>query len=474
MWLDELSENLLSGRLDIIFQYGRPQLGGEQLAMTHEEPRRLLGQPTPFVGREQKLGMLESILANCIADSVARAVGVVAPPGFGKSRLRHEFVRQATQRHPELVVVLGRGDLMHAGASYGILGQALRGLCGLVGDEPPAVQQQRLRERLGLHLARGPEATRVVHFLGEMCGVSFLDDGDRALTAARRDPKVMLDQVTQAFVEWMRCECQHAPMLLILEDLHWGDALTVQLLIKSLNDLAEQPLLILTLGRPEVQELFPTFWNARYIQELPLRPLSRRAAEHLAREVLGRALGVVDTAIVDRIVNQGAGHPLFLEELIRSVAERRGDTLPETVLAMLLARLSQLDPGARRALRAASVFGETFTSANVAALIHGDAQAGNAGESLAVLVRAEYIEELRDGRESGAERYKFRHALVRDAAYSLFTDDNRVAAHRLAGAHLERSGGADPAVLAEHALRGEEPERAAGFFAAAASQALGR
>lgn len=463
--LDGLTGNLLSGRLDIVEHHGLTELVGAQNPMAREGQRLLLGQPAPFVGREPEFGALESMLSVCIDDSAACAVGVVAPPGLGKSRLRHEFVCHATRKYPDLVVVLGRGDLMHPGGSYGSMCQALHRLCGLVGGESYVVQQQRMRERLGLHLTGTPEANaRVMCFLGEQCGVS-LCEGDRLLTAARRDPRVMLDQVERAFIEWLRCECVQAPVLLILEDLQWGDTLSVQLVVRSLRELAELPLFVLALGRPEVRELFPVFWNARHIQELPLRVLSRRAAERLTREVLGRVVGTVDPKVVARIVEQGAGHPLFLEELIRSVIERRGDALPETVLAMLLVRLSPLDPRARRALRASSVFGETFTRASVAALLGPDTSPGDLEFSLAALIRAECIEPQREGREVGAERYKFRHGLLRDAAYSLFTDDERVAAHRLARLYLEHSGGVDPGVLAGHALRGNESEHAAGFQA---------
>lgn len=473
VWLDPRTGELLSGRLDVVQHAGRIQLVAEQALVASEDERRLLGQPAPFVGRDQELGTLESVLASCVGDSVARAVGVVGPPGLGKSRLRHELVRAARQRYPSLVVVLGRGDPMQAGAPYAILGGALRGLCGLVGGEPAEQQQQRLRERLGLHL-RGV-ADAVVHtvaFLGVLCGVRFPDEGHRALQTARTSPKVMHEQVTHAFLTWLRAECRAAPVLLVLEDLHWGDALSVQLISEALRELAELPLLVLALARPEVQALFPSFWHARCLQELPLRPLSRRAAEQLSREVLSRTIGAgALTSTVARIVEQGAGHPLLLEELLRSAAEGRGDALPETVLAMLLARLSQLDAGARQTLRAASVYGESFTRAGVAALAEGEA-AAELELSLAALVRGECIERERGVGEADAEHYKFRHALVREAAYSLLTDDNRVVAHRLAGAYLERCGDVEPALLAEHAERGLDRERAVQWFLAAARQAL--
>ena len=476
VWLDPRTGELLSGRLDIASHSGRIQLVGEQTFEPREGERRLLGLPAPFVGREQELGTLESALATCVADSVARAIGVIAPPGLGKSRLRHEFMRAARLRHPALTVVFGRGDLMQAGAPYAIVGGGLRGLCGLVGGEPLAQQQQRLRERIGLHLGgSGPAdadaVTRTVDFLGELCGVRFPGEGHRALQTARTSPKAMHEQVTHAFLSWLRRECEAGPVLLVLEDLHWGDALSVQLVAQALQELAELPLLVLALARPEVQALFPSFWSARVLQELPLRALSRRAAERLSHEVLRGALGAVaSVATVARIVEQGAGHPLLLEELLRGAAEGR-DALPETVLAMLLARLSQLDPAARQTLRAASVYGESFTRAGVAALAEGEA-ATDLDLSLAALLRAECIERQRELGEAGLERYKFRHALVRDAAYSLLTEENQVVAHRLAGAYLARCGDAEPALLAEHAERGLDHALATQYFLAAARQAL--
>jgi tetratricopeptide (TPR) repeat protein len=471
VWLDVLTEDLLAGRVRIEHDHGRARAVREQDPPTGEDVRRLLGQPTPCVGREPELATLESILSTCITDSVARAASVVAPPGMGKSRLRHEFLRRAAQRHPELLVLLGRGEIMHVGAPYGMLGQALRRLCGLDGGEPDAVRIERLRERLALRLA-GTAAAQVVAFLGELCGVRFPDEAIAAMPAARSDPRLMHEQVKLAFVDWLRAECQVGPVLLVLEDLHWGDALTVQLLEQALRELAELPLFVLALVRPEAQDQFASFWSLSALHVLPLQALTRRACEQLAQQVLQRTLGhAPDAEAVHRVVAQSAGHPLYLEELIRAVAEGRRDALPETVLAMLMARLSQLDAGARQVLRAASVFGETFTRDGLAALLR-DERAVDVSATLAMLVRTEFVEPQREGRGTAHERFKFRHALVRDAAYSLLTEDNRVLSHGLACAHLEQAGGADPAVLAEHAYQGNALELAARFSIEAGQRAL--
>ena len=472
VWLDALTEDLLAGRVRIEHEHGRALAVRDQDAEADESVRRLLGQPTPCVGREPELAMLESILATCIADSVARAACVVAPPGMGKSRLRHEFLRRAAQRHPELRVLLGRGEIMNVGAPYAMLGQALRRLAGLVGGEPDAERTERLRDRLRLRLA-GTAAAPLVGFLGEVCGVRFPDDGSPTMHAARSDPRLMHEQVKLAFVDWLRAECQAGPVLLVLENLHWGDALTVQLLEQVLREFVELPLFVLTTARPVAREQFPAFWASSALQVLPLLALTRRACERLAQEVLQRALGHAPSPeTVDRVVAQSAGHPLYLEELIRAVAEGRSDALPETVLAMLMARLSQLDAGARHVLRAASVFGEVFTRGGLTALLRDEPHAVDVDATLAMLVRAEFVEPQRDGWGTAQQRFKFRHALVRDAAYSLLADDNRILWHRLACAHLEQSSGADPAVLAEHAYHGNALELAAGFYIAAAQRAL--
>jgi serine/threonine protein kinase len=472
VWLDTLTEDLLAGRLQIEHEDGRARAVRAQDPATGEDVRRLLGQPTSCVGREQELATLESILSTCIGDSVARAAGVVAPPGMGKSRLRHEFLHRAAQHHPELVVLLGRGEIMNVGAPYGMLGQALRRLCGLAGGEPDAVRTERLRERLGLHLA-GTSAAQVVAFLGELCGVCLSGDRIPAMHAARSDPRMMHEHVKLAFLDWLRAECLVAPVLLVLEDLHWGDALTVQLLEQALRELAELPLFVFTLARPEAQAQFPSFWASSSLQVLPLQVLTRRVCERLAQEVLQYALGhAPDAETVAHVVAQAAGHPLYLEELIRAVAEGRHDTLPETVLAMLMARLSQLDAGARQMLRVASVFGETFTRGGLAALLRDEQRTVDADATLAMLVRAEFIEPQRDGWAAPQTRFKFRHALVRDAAYSLFTEGNRIISHRLACAYLEQSGGADPVVLAEHAYQGNALELAARFYIEAGQRAL--
>jgi eukaryotic-like serine/threonine-protein kinase len=186
------------------------------------------------------------------------------------------------------------------------------------------------------------------------------------------------------------------------------------------------------------------------------------------RQVLGDGVGA---EIVERIVAQAEGHAFYLEELIRALAEGKGAALPETVLAMVEARLAGLEGEARRVLRAASVFGEVCWESAVAELLGGETRRAEANEWLARLVEREVLVRRSTSRFPGELEVAFRHALLREGAYAMLTEDDRTLGHRLAGSWLEEHGEADAMVLAEHFERGAEGARAGGFYLRAAQQA---
>jgi tetratricopeptide (TPR) repeat protein len=462
--LDEVSAGLLGAG----FRLSRSDSGtfllqGEQLSADASRP--LLGKPTPCVGREQELALLNFTFDTCAEEPTARALLVTAPAGGGKSRLRHEFLRRLEGGGRQVLVLLGRGDPMTVGASYGLLGQAVRRLCGIVDGERLEAHRERLLQRVALHLPDA-EAREAVEFLGELCTIPFPDEGSTRLRAARADPRLMSAQVSRALVAFLRAECAHCPVLLVLEDLHWSDALTIKLVDELLRDLSEQPLLVLALARPEVKEAFPGLWGRR-LQELPLSGLNRKAGARLVREVLGAQ---VSDSVIQRVVEQSDGNALFLEELIRMAAEGRGEAAPETVLAVLQGRLSRMDPGARQVLLAASFFGRTFWAGGVAALLGWQSERTELEKHLRQLVEQEVIELLPSSRFPAETEYRFRHALVRDAAYGLLPDSQRPVGHQRAATWLEQLGESEAVVLAAHYHQGQQLERAASFYTRAAEQ----
>ncbi|MBJ6760080.1 protein kinase [Myxococcaceae bacterium JPH2] len=467
-----LLDEVTAGLLGPDFQLTRPRedlflLRGAQVDA--DESRPLLGKPTPCVGREQELALLELTFNTCVQESSAQAVLVKAPAGLGKSRLRHEFLRRLRRQEQPVLELLGRGDPMSAGSADGLIGQALRRLCGMTGAEPLGPRRERLAERIGRHLPAAHQA-EVTGFLGELCGVPFPESHHPRLSAARGNPQLLSTQVGRALVTFLRAECAQQPVLLVLEDLHWGEAHTVRLLDETLRELAEQPFMVLALARPDVEHLLPTS-GARRMQELPLRGLSRKAEARLAREVLGAE---VPEAVIERLVEHAAGNPLFLEELIRGEAEGRGEAAPRTVLAMIQARLGRLEPRARQVLLAASFYGRAFWGNGVLALLGEAMPPAELEHWLRRLVDLEWVEPQDSSRFPEQVEYRFRHALVRDAAHGLVPDDDKAAGHDLAGRWLERTGERDPHVLAEHFRLGAKPERAIPYFLLAAEHLFDR
>ncbi|HEX8111486.1 MAG TPA: AAA family ATPase, partial [Kofleriaceae bacterium] len=466
--LDEVSAGLLDARFDVVEGDTGPMLLGERAVI--QGARTLLGRPTSCVGRDWELGALAGILDECIDESSARAAIVTAAAGMGKSRLRAEFVARTRQRCPEAAIWVGRGDSLRAGSTLDLLAQALRGALGIHGGEPLAERHDQIRTRVTEHIPAA-DHNRIIEFLGELVGAPFPDDrASGALRTARQDAQLMSEQMRKAWLDFLDAETSAHPVLLVLEDLHWGDFGTMQFIDTALRDRAAQPWMVLALARPEVFDVFPRLWaDRRSVQTIRLKELGRKASERLVRQVLGDSVG---PETIERLVHQADGNAFYLEELIRAAAEGKDRALPETVLAMVETRLARLAAEARRVLRAASVFGELCWESGVAALLGGAMSGAMVGEWLTQLVGQEVLTMRPSSRFSGERELAFRHALLREGAYATLTEDDRRLAHGLAGDWLESHGETDPMVLASHFERGGDGVRAARHYKRAVEQAV--
>ncbi len=462
--IDELTAGLLGPTFDVSGDAGGLVLRGRR---EREANRTLLGRPSPCVGRERELALLVGVWAECSSEPVARAVLVTGAAGVGKSRVRHEFLSAVEARHQAVEVWIGRGDPMGAGSPFAMVAQALRGAVGLREGEPDEVGRQKLRARVGRHVPRD-DLQRVTEFLGELVGIPFSDASSLTLRSARDNAVLMGDQMRRAWEDFVTAECRAQPVLIVLDDLHWGDLPTVKLIDAALRNLHELPLMVLALARPEVNEAFPRLWAERELVHVALSGITRKASEKLVREMLGKA----PDATVNRLIERAGGNAFYLEELIRAVAEGAGDTLPETVLAMAQARLEALEPEARRVLRAASVFGQVFWAGGVVALLGGKQSEREVRDWLLELTAREVLTARGEGRIAGEEEYVFRHALLREAGYATLTRHDAALGHGLAATWLERIGERDAVTLAEHHERSGRPIGAIDWYRKAAEHAL--
>ena len=422
-------------------------------------PRTLVGKVTPLVGRDRELASLHAAFQECVDEGVSRAVVVTGPAGIGKSRLRYELLDRVSRAEPRPLVLVARGSPIAADSALGLLSAAVRRFAGILDGEPTAEQWRKLSARVGRRLS-----ARAAARLGELGSLPEVEaEGGKP----RRDAMLAGDLMRAAWIEWLEAECAERPVALVLEDLQWGDRASVAFVGAALRAMPEQPFFVFALGRPEVHDRFPGSWIEGSSLGIRLGPLTTKASERLARAALGKD---ASADAVQRIVERAEGNAFYLEELIRAVSDGAGEALPDTVLGMVQARLDALGAEAKRVVRAASFFGQTFWRGGVTALL-GEASP-RVADALARLVAAEVVA-LRDAAcFPGEDEYVFRHALLCDAAYTMIPDDDRRVGHRLAGSWLEGAGAVDPAILAAHFDRSGDAALAARHHLVSAEKAL--
>jgi tetratricopeptide (TPR) repeat protein len=473
--IDEATASLIAGRFEVTSDRRSPVLVGER--PTAERLRVLLGRPTPFVGRERERAALLGSFEDCVRERRPVGALVTGPAGCGKSRLRDEVSRGLLEVAPRTVIWHAQGDPIAGRSPLAILRELLACAGGYRTGDAPAAKRAALRTLVTATVPVDDRA-RVLAFLAEAASVP-LDANDATnphtslgksalalVGAAREDAVLMADQMRAAWVDLVSAVAVDRPVVLVLEDLQWGDEPSVRFVDALFREVEGRGVFLLAVARPEVHEVFPKLRDRRNVQELHLAPLPLGASRTLATHLLGPQ---ASRAVVDRIVELCFGNAFFLEELIRSAATGRLDSFPDTVLAMLEARLERIRADDRRALRAASVFGRSFWAGGVAGLL-GEPER-QVKESLDRLIEAELVRPRRESTFRGEREYAFVHELIRESAYGSLTRDDRTTGHRLCARWLRRQGETSPLLLAEHFERGAQLGDAASCYLQAARQA---
>src|SRR6266545_3637328 len=312
----------------------------------------------PFVGRKRELAVLRRALKDAVAGSSARTIFVIGPPGVGKSRLAAELT----------------------GRRKGVT--ALSGRCLSYGD---GITYWPLREVLQ-QAQEGDERDAIIDAL----------DADTPPPAA---------ELALAFRRFCETLARERPLVLIFDDLHWGEPTFLDL-VEYVASKSEGSILIVCLAREELLENRPAFLADT--ERIVLDALSSEETDALL-EGLGGA--VLETDQRDRIVDAAEGNPLFLEQLLAIALEGAGErAMPETVQALLAARLDRLGPGERAVLERGAIVGKEFTADDVASLLDPDV-AHTAEAHLGALSKRGFV------RPHGEGALSFRHVLVQEAVY---------------------------------------------------------
>jgi serine/threonine protein kinase/tetratricopeptide (TPR) repeat protein len=455
---DRATARLLAGR----FLVTEDQLGAivhaEQTASSSAD---LGGRMGRCVGRDRELDDLVRVYDECTSTSSPRVAMIAGDQGLGKSRVLFEFLVRLSKRDERPLVMRGAGDGLSAGAPYAMLGQAIRDACGIDKRASAGANWDRIASTIARAVPE-EEARSVAAFIAALAGVETGTD-DPELERVRGDAQELGGRMRSAFARWIEAEATKRPVIVALEDAHNGDRPTFDLLEHTLRTVETGRVFVVATARTEIGENLPELFAGPRSSIVALGPLARQACVELAREALGSA---ADPELLQTIASRSAGNARFLEELIRAAARGQRDTLPDTIAGTVEAEITALGQAVRRAVRAASVFGQSFTVQGVAALL--DEPPDVVGSYLQTLVKAE-IATRADGADGG---YAFRHALLREVAYEMLTAEDRAEAHRRAASWLESIGTPPSLVLAEHYERSGDREHAVHALLHVAHEAL--
>ncbi|MEM1029769.1 MAG: protein kinase [Myxococcota bacterium] len=451
-----------TGALEMRFELARDAAGARLLREDPRDlaPRRVLGRITPTVGREREIVALQTRYHQLLRDAQPRATLVLGEAGVGKSRIRSELVQrlEVAPMPPEVLVVRGSAD--HGSGSISQFGRALRAHMGVKDGAAADAQVQLVKRHVRSRLPRSLHF--LAAFIGEMVGVPFPDEADEPLRAARGNDQLMQSRIHMALEAFVRTIAGRIPQIVILEDAHHADDTTVELCGWLLN-CPDIRFACYAFGQPELLAQRPELWKRARREDLTVAPLSASAADRLIQNLRPDCSEPVRRELVVR----AAGNPFILEELVRCLRDGQ-DELPLTVQELVQRRLDQLAPEVREVLQAAAVFGDTFWSGGVGALLDRD----DPLEALAVLEREDLIVVQPESRVVGQSEYLFRQTLVQDAAHTSLLEEDRGRLHLAAGGWLEASGSADLGLMAHHFELGGDRDRAASLYARATQQAL--
>jgi class 3 adenylate cyclase/tetratricopeptide (TPR) repeat protein len=361
----------------------------------------------PLVGRDEELELLETTFSRAVRHRRPTLVTLYGEPGVGKSRLAREFVASLD----DALVLSGRCLPYGMGVTYWPLAEMVKSFAGITDDDPLETAQEKLQDCC--------ENEAVADLLALAAGVLEAVEGERSPQEIAWAARALAEQLAQA-----------QPLVLVFEDVHWGEEPLLDLVEHLAAWVKAAPLLILCLARPELLDVRPTWGGGRVRgTTIELEPLPADDAVELVRALVAERELPFD---VEAVLAKTEGNPLFVEETIRMLVEQDGhpsqDRIPDTLQALIAARVDRLPPAARTVLQRASVIGRVFWGGAIA---HLSPELDEPQHALDELILRDLVVSEPRSPISGQPAFKFKHVLIREVAYTGLSKAARAEHHAL-------------------------------------------
>ena len=371
----------------------------------------------PLVGRDAELELLENTYARAVRDRRAHLFTIYGEPGVGKSRLARDFIAGLESA----TVLFGRALPYGEGVTYSALSDMVKVAAGIADDDPLEDALEKLRECC-------PDEA-VADLLGLASGV---------LEAVQAEHKQ--EDIAWAARAWAERLAEPQPLVLVFEDIHWAEEPLLELVEHLGTWVRNVPLLLLCLARPDLLDI-RTNWGGGRVRAtaIELEPLGMADSEALIDALAGDA--DLPEAARQTLLAKTEGNPLFVEETMRMLAEANGsgvDRIPDTLQALIAARIDYLPSGQKALLQRAAVIGRTFWPGAVEHLAGDD-------EDLRPLIddllRREFLLPEPRSTITGEDAFRFKHVLIREVAYGGLSKTSRASHHQRFAEWLgERAG----------------------------------
>jgi class 3 adenylate cyclase len=409
-------------------------------------PRGVPGVSTRLVGRERELALLEALYRRCVEEAHPTLVTLLGQAGIGKTRLTEEFIVRADSGPAAAAVYRGRCLPYGEGITYWALREILWGAAGiLLGDavDIAAVKLEKLvRGAFDEVGAEAAEADRVLFALATTAGIALREN-----PLDQMSPESIGEELGLAWPRFLSALAARRPTIVVIEDLHRAEPPLLDM-VEHLVSRSNGPAFLVATGRPELTEVRPG-WSARSeMSQIGLERLPDAQADELLEELLPR----VGSGLRGRILAAAEGNPLFAEEIVahlidEGMLERTQDgivevapdaplTIPDTVRALLAARVDALPASEKRALQDASVIGRVFWATTLESMRADQVRPALRALEVKALVVTRPTSSL-----PGQTELAFRHGLVREVAYESIPKARRAAAHAAVGRWIEELAG---------------------------------